>query len=69
MHPMSQGRALIMRYSCSRLRKESITLLVGGAEVVLNCFDDISLDVFLLLEGDCSPCGELPVLVESDSCS
>jgi hypothetical protein len=44
-------------------------VLVGGSEVILDCFDDVGLDVLLLLQGDARPVNQLSLLVVRHRCS
>ena len=62
-HRVSQVRVLIGRCPCSRLNDRRVTLLVSGAEIVLNGLDDIWLDIFLFFEGERSSIDQLAIFV------
>ena len=62
----SPGRGWQGHYLWSRLNGEGSTIFVGGSEVVLDCLDDVGLDIFLLLEGECGAVDELPFFVLCD---
>ena len=42
-------------------------MFIGGSEVVLDCFDHVGFDVFLLLEGDGGTVDQLSVLVVGET--
>ena len=50
----------------SHLNYEGITIFIGGSEVVLNSFDDISLDILLFLESNGSSVDKLSIFILSN---
>ena len=65
-HRGSRVRGRRGRYLWWHLSGGGGTVFVGGPEVVLDCFDDIGLDILFFLEGDGGSVDELSIAVLGD---
>ena len=64
--PMSQVHDQKEHSLQSHLNYEELTIFIGGSEVVLNSFDDISLDILFFLESNGSSVDKLSIFILSN---